>query len=345
MSYFEDAFKIVIGHEGGLSMDPQDRGNWTSGVIGKGQLKGTKYGISAAAYPDIDIKALTLNYAHWVYKRDYWDRIYADFLPPALAIAAFDTAVNSGVTKSREFLLQTHEAINYLDLRQTYVDQLARNPQYAKYKKGWTNRIEKLRTQVLPYVGIPAILEFSYPVLPYSLYTVWDGCYFLDPQYLASEKSQHTGTDYNARTGGDTDRGHRVYNIADGTVIEVAHYPVIGNAVHVKHTDDLYSVYWHLQDVFVKEGDVVTGRQGLGTIGKGAGGKFWAHLHFELRKELLPLDQWPSLTMSHKQAYDYISRTRYNSDTFFKIVKANQKKPDMLIIKGVQDIPALPLSK
>jgi hypothetical protein len=37
--------------EGGLSMDERDPGNWTGGAIGKGELRGTKYGISAQTYP------------------------------------------------------------------------------------------------------------------------------------------------------------------------------------------------------------------------------------------------------------------------------------------------------
>ena len=40
----------VFGHEGGLSLDPNDRGNWTSGVIGKGELKGTKFGIASVFF-------------------------------------------------------------------------------------------------------------------------------------------------------------------------------------------------------------------------------------------------------------------------------------------------------
>ena len=35
------------GHEGGLSLDPNDRGNWTGGKKGSGELRGTKYGIAA----------------------------------------------------------------------------------------------------------------------------------------------------------------------------------------------------------------------------------------------------------------------------------------------------------
>jgi len=41
---FDLAFDRVIGHEGGYTDDPRDRGNWTGGATGRGELKGTKYG-------------------------------------------------------------------------------------------------------------------------------------------------------------------------------------------------------------------------------------------------------------------------------------------------------------
>lgn len=94
---FDKAFKALIGHEGGYSGDRRDRGNWTTGVIGKGQLNGTKYGISAMSYPQIDIKNLTLGEAKKIYKRDYWDTCQADKLPEQIRFDVFDMAVNSGV--------------------------------------------------------------------------------------------------------------------------------------------------------------------------------------------------------------------------------------------------------
>lgn len=99
-SKFDRAFKHVINVEGVLSTDPRDNGNWTGGRRGVGVLKGTKYGISAAAYPKLDIPNLTLNMARALYHRDYWRAVHADDLPYPWALAAFDMAVNQGVTAS-----------------------------------------------------------------------------------------------------------------------------------------------------------------------------------------------------------------------------------------------------
>ncbi|MBD3754234.1 MAG: secretion activator protein [Gammaproteobacteria bacterium] len=102
---FDLAFEKVIGVEGGFQKDRRDRGNWTSGLIGKGQLKGTKFGISAMAYPDLDIENLTLEQAKDIYYRDYWTPVNGDALPVGVDYITFDTAVNHG-TKPAAVLLQ-----------------------------------------------------------------------------------------------------------------------------------------------------------------------------------------------------------------------------------------------
>lgn len=94
---FDAAFERLLGHEGGFGNDRRDRGNWTGGEIGKGTLKGTKYGISAAAYPGEDIENLTLERARELYRRDYWGPAGCDAVPPGVKYALFDMAVNSGV--------------------------------------------------------------------------------------------------------------------------------------------------------------------------------------------------------------------------------------------------------
>ena len=101
---FERACTIVLGHEGDFTNNPRDAGNWTGGCVGSGRLLGTRYGISAAAYPDLDIPNITLEEARVLYQRDYWDRVHADHLPPPIALLAFDAGVNCGVSRSVRWL-------------------------------------------------------------------------------------------------------------------------------------------------------------------------------------------------------------------------------------------------
>ncbi|MBW4089878.1 MAG: hypothetical protein HIU82_02045 [Proteobacteria bacterium] len=93
---FARAFAAVVVVEGGYTRDAADPGNWTGGAVGAGELRGTKYGISAAAYPTLDIAALTISVAAALYRPRYWDVIAGDALPWPVALIAFDCAVNQG---------------------------------------------------------------------------------------------------------------------------------------------------------------------------------------------------------------------------------------------------------
>lgn len=97
MNPFDRAFERLVGHEGGFQADPEDRGNWTGGNVGKGQLKGTKYGISAMSYPHIDIENLSLDKAKSIYFNDYWRPVIHKEYPDTILFDLFDMAVNSGV--------------------------------------------------------------------------------------------------------------------------------------------------------------------------------------------------------------------------------------------------------
>ena len=101
---FERAFELLIGHEGEYSNTREDPGNWTGGKVGAGELKGTKYGISAASYPELDIRNLSLAEAQAIYHRDYWAKAGCPDMTPRLAYAVFDAAVNNGVGRAVRWL-------------------------------------------------------------------------------------------------------------------------------------------------------------------------------------------------------------------------------------------------
>lgn len=101
---FEKTFERVIGVESGFQDTPADRGNWTGGQIGKGLLRGTKYGISAMSYPNLDIKNLTLEHAKGIYYEDWWVELKMDRYPPALAFQMFDAAFNHGIGNASKML-------------------------------------------------------------------------------------------------------------------------------------------------------------------------------------------------------------------------------------------------
>lgn len=78
--------------EGGLSLDANDSGNFTP----DGRLVGSKFGISAHSYPDVDIPNLTIEQANLLRKVDFWDKVRGDELPGPVAFILAEAAYGSG---------------------------------------------------------------------------------------------------------------------------------------------------------------------------------------------------------------------------------------------------------
>jgi lysozyme family protein len=146
---FDLAFEHVINIEGGYVNDPHDPGGET------------RYGISKRAYPNVDIKQLTLAEAKEIYRRDYWSRIRGDELPAGIALCLFDYAVNSGlsqairtlqrslgVTADGDFGPATMAALKARNARTLIVDFqaermlfLTKLDTFSTYGRGWSRRV------------------------------------------------------------------------------------------------------------------------------------------------------------------------------------------------------------
>lgn len=96
---FDQAFEQLIGHEGGYVNDARDPGGETN------------WGVSKRSYPAVDIKALTMDGAKAIYRRDFWAKCRADELPSEVRFDLFDGAVNSGVGQSVKWLQQAVGAV------------------------------------------------------------------------------------------------------------------------------------------------------------------------------------------------------------------------------------------
>lgn len=143
---FERAFAFVIKWEGKFSTDKNDAGNWTGNAVGVGEMKGTKYGISAAAYPHLDIANLTIGEAKRIYHQSYWLASGADKLTGDLALIHFDTAVNMGVGQAKIMLRDSKETpLLYLGRRLHFYTTLQG---WANYGAGWARRVADLMSEV-----------------------------------------------------------------------------------------------------------------------------------------------------------------------------------------------------
>lgn len=85
---FEQAFELLLGHEGGFVDNPDDPGG------------ATKWGITervarAHGYQG-PMRDLPVAVARGIAKIAYWDTVRADLLPAAVRYAVFDAAYHSG---------------------------------------------------------------------------------------------------------------------------------------------------------------------------------------------------------------------------------------------------------
>jgi len=108
--------------------------------------------------------------------------------------------------------------------------------------------------------------------------------------YFASPRSGrriHKGIDLSA------DVGTRVLAAQTGRVIAACGNPGMGNYVTIRHHGNLITLYGHLDEIYVKKGDLVKQGAVIGTVGKTGNARYkgiQAHLHFEVRKNGRPFD-------------------------------------------------------
>src|SRR5438552_8856762 len=103
-------------------------------------------------------------------------------------------------------------------------------------------------------------------------------------------ENQHLGDDLNGIGGENSDLGDPVYAVADGRVLlAVEGGPGWGNIIIVLHAYEeggarkfVQSYYAHVHEILVEPKQKVRRGEQIATVGT-ANGRYWAHLHFEMR--------------------------------------------------------------
>jgi Peptidase family M23 len=108
-------------------------------------------------------------------------------------------------------------------------------------------------------------------------------------------ENNHLGDDLNGIGGENSDLGDPIYAVADGSVLFAGEGgPGWGNVVIVLHAlaengarHCVQSYYAHCDTILVRVGEQVHRGQRIATVGTG-GGRYFAHLHFEMRDFITP---------------------------------------------------------
>lgn len=136
--------------------------------------------------------------------------------------------------------------------------------------------------------SIPTATHFDFPLGNEN------GAMAYNAQHFTENK--HLGDDLNGISGENSDLGDPIYAIADGRVLLARDGgPGWGNVLILLHAflengerKYVESYYGHVQDMLVHPGETVKRGQQIATVGS-ANGRYFSHLHLEMREFLTPL--------------------------------------------------------
>lgn len=142
---FDKMLKFVLLREGGYSNNPNDKGGETN----KGITYQTynSYRKSRGLSPR-SVKYITDEEVRDIYYNNYYKASGADKIQnPKLAAYVFDTAVNMGVSRAKEFLAKSGNDLNtYEQLRRNKYNKFVEYDSSQRcFLQGWNNRINSLR--------------------------------------------------------------------------------------------------------------------------------------------------------------------------------------------------------
>ncbi len=100
---------------------------------------------------------------------------------------------------------------------------------------------------------------------------------------ISQKESEHFGIDINASLNTE------IKAASNGTVIKAETNNYYGNFIIIGHKDGLSTLYGHLNEILVKPGDEINSSEIIGLSGD-SGRTTGPHLHFEVRKDNIPVD-------------------------------------------------------
>lgn len=150
---YDEAFDMLIGHEGGYSFNPNDPGGETMWGITAKVARANGYSGSMRYMPRDTAKHIA--------RTEYWEKVRADDLPEAVRFDVFDGAYNSGVAQSAKWLQRaagvkddgvigpvTLSTVNHADAQQIakryngYRLQFMTNLNtWGTFGRGWAKRV------------------------------------------------------------------------------------------------------------------------------------------------------------------------------------------------------------
>lgn len=183
----------------------------------------------------------------------------------------------------------------------------ARDP-FGEIPEGFAKQLGKSDEAAPPIAGAPATHDAAVAALA-GPHHAFDPSMIGAPQFVmpvAGRPSSGYGLRADPIHGGSVNHpgfdlaassGTEVAAAAGGTVVHAGPAGTYGNLVTVRHDNGFETRYAHLSEVDVKVGDVVQPGAELGKVGT-TGYSTGPHLHFEVRRDGVPIDPAPFLPLN-----------------------------------------------
>jgi lysozyme family protein len=162
---FDKAFTAMLANEGGFVNLLSDPG----GMTNLGVTKQTWELYVGHPVDEKTMRGLAPEIVKPLYKQKYWDKVFGDDLPSGVDYVVFDAAVNSGPARAVKWLQacvgvevdgsidpKTLNAVRAFNSKQLLEDYIKRRlsylidlPGWVTFGRGWTHRIEQVKTTAL----------------------------------------------------------------------------------------------------------------------------------------------------------------------------------------------------
>ena len=99
-----------------------------------------------------DIKKITKEQATRIYYSEYWKKSGADKLEHPIDFIFFDMYINTNPACAKRVLKRSNDSYDLIENRRKYYDDvIKKHPEKEEYRKGWNNRLDKIKNYVDNY--------------------------------------------------------------------------------------------------------------------------------------------------------------------------------------------------
>lgn len=141
---FKKALQFVLKWEGGYVNNPNDKG----GATNKGITQNTYNNwLKKHNKPFKDVKNISNLEVEEIYYNNYWLAAGCNKMTSKLAVLVFDTAVNMGISRAKQFLKEAQWKYpdKFIQAREAKYKEFAQYGNQNIFLKGWLNRLNDLK--------------------------------------------------------------------------------------------------------------------------------------------------------------------------------------------------------